>query len=101
MPYIHSERRLPYDKLTDTILRRLNTEFFNDAQGDLCYCVYRLMLGLSELHGERWYVKNQVKAAVQAAVDEFHDRQIRPHEDLAIEKNGDVTIGAEAVGRLP
>lgn len=89
MPYIEQERRPIYDPHIDVLLSSLGRS--SKAEGDLCYIVYRLLLGMF-YHSPSWGIANKFMGAVLEAVREFRRRHVVPYEDDAIRRNGDIHV---------
>jgi hypothetical protein len=94
MPYIPQEDRYRYDKLIDDIVDEL--EEIDDTQlvkGHHNYIMYTLALKLADRLGIRYATLQDIIGTFDCCKMEFYRKVVAPYEELAIEKNGDVTAG--------
>lgn len=85
MPYIEqSEKKNGFDE----IIAKFMGEF--DHKGELEYCVFALMKVYMENKKMNYNNLHDCVYAVQHCADEFRRRFLNPHEDEAIQRNGDV-----------
>lgn len=86
MPYIPPERR---KERFDTALKEILNGI--EVQGDLTYCIYWLMVMWARSKPKQGYHEySPSRAACQDANDEYYWKEMRPKEDDAIRRNGDI-----------
>lgn len=83
MPYIKEERRTLFANLVWRIINNIS------QPGDLCYCVYKMMKGLSD-NDPNFKNMSSLIAEIESAKLEFYRKVVAPYEDKKIEENGDV-----------
>ena len=91
MPYIISDRRQFLNK-SDGVNRVLDNmaNIHELTKGDLTYLVYQFAVQYLYLKGNNYQNISDTKAALRDAADEIHDLFMRPRENEAIKKNGNV-----------
>ena len=85
MPYVTESRRVVLD---DMRLKDVGWECRN--AGDLCYCIYKMMVTYLRKHERKFLVMAQAMSAAENAVREFYRREVAPYEDEKIKENGDI-----------
>lgn len=98
MPYVDNEFREMFDELIqefcdriDTLVKENNLEYKID--GLLNYIATEIILNLymySHSGNFNYAYLQRIKGLFANMEAEFQDRIVRPYEDLAIEKNGDI-----------
>lgn len=94
MPYISVERRKDIDqninKLIESI-RNLSSPDIRDLDGDLNYCITKIILHVLDIIEQPKYTKFNTAVGVLESVKlELYRRVISPYEDNKIRENGDV-----------
>jgi len=89
MPYITQKDREKYDEQINDIVETLPNGNDNMV-GELNYVISSIMKRYMDTHGEKYARYNALFGALNCAGREFYIRFVRPYEDKAIEKNGDI-----------
>lgn len=79
MPYIEQDRR-----------EAIEAGEKPQNAGELCYVLYREVVGYIEEHGRRFQVFSDVYGALYGALAEVGRREVGRHEDAKLLANGDV-----------
>lgn len=90
MPYIKKIERKDYDKQIERIVGELIDLNDDEIAGHLNYIIYSIMLRYIDTVGIRYHKVNALMGALDCCSREFYTRVIRPYEDKAIKKNGDI-----------
>lgn len=92
MPYITKDNRKILDYHLDALIDDINSHFLlDDREGILNYTISRLVAScMKPKSGWRYSNLARARAVFTEAGAEFTRRLIRPYEDEAIEKNGDI-----------
>jgi hypothetical protein len=90
MPYIKQEDRYQYDALIDALVGNLVLNNSNTIKGHHNYIMFTLAAKLAEELGVRYATLQDIVGTFECCKEEFYRRIVGPHEDKAIEKNGDV-----------
>jgi hypothetical protein len=91
MPYTNAQNRLEclnegLPRLVEHLKRK--TKGGKENNGVVTYVIYKI---LKEVYGQgRWEAKANAFKVLASCRQEFEDKIMRPHEDDAIERNGDV-----------
>jgi hypothetical protein len=87
MPYITKDDRPRYDKTLDELIKTLKERPVENVDGDINYCVTRILKGVYPL---RYFHLNRAMGVLSCIQQEFYRRVAAPYEDTKIEQNGDV-----------
>jgi hypothetical protein len=88
MPYIEPDRRVHFDELAERVVILLKED---TARGDLNYFFFRVIylwlkhIGLSYRH-----MQDYIHGTLDSCKMEMWWRLMRPYEDEAIHRNGDI-----------
>jgi hypothetical protein len=82
MPYLKKFDRAHLDQLLVGVIPL--------SPGQLNFCITRLCQMYLKHNGKSYATLNSVIGALECAKQEFYFRVVRPYEDEAIERNGDV-----------
>lgn len=88
MPYIPDEQRPLFDPAVNALLNELTRFSVEERGGPINYIITRLLLGVIPEPKYRYY--RSFIGDLMCCLLEFYMRHIRPYEDKAIERNGDV-----------
>lgn len=83
MPYIKQQHR-------DRLDHGMTVGDIPENAGELNYVLSQVLIDFVMYHGLSYQVINDIVGALDGCKAEFHDRIIRPYEDLKIRENGDV-----------
>ena len=84
MPYITKDRRVQFNKALTQIEKI-------EKKGDLEYCIYFLMMRYMRDKEKNYSNHHDTTYAAHHCGDEYRRRYLDKREDVAIEKNGDIT----------
>jgi hypothetical protein len=84
MPYIKQMSREYFEDHLINIVRGVQNT------GDLTYCIYKLMIMLTEKWGKDFRNMSSILSETECAKLEFYRRIMAPYEDKKIDENGDV-----------
>jgi hypothetical protein len=88
MPYIPDEQRPLFDPAIDELLHEIKCFPFEERGGKINYIVTRLLLGA--VREKRYSFYERLIGTLACCLLEFYARHVRPCEDNAIQRNGDV-----------
>jgi len=88
MPYIPPADRIEFDRILDDLYHVVCRRGLSN--GELNYFITKLGLTYLRQHGTSYNTLSDVIKAMECAKLEFYARHVRPYEDKAIERNGDV-----------
>jgi len=90
MPYIEPGARALYDSYVDALVTILSVQDKQAIKGHHNYIMFTLANKLAEELGVRYATLQDIVGTFECCKEEFYRRIVGPHEDKAIEKNGDV-----------
>lgn len=101
MPYIPelpAEERSRLDPIIDELVREIQAIVdeqeldLRDADGRLNYSICELLMKTFKIDTDPRYTRiNSLMGVLSCIGDEIYDRVVRPYEDFAVEKNGDIS----------
>ena len=87
MPYIKPKDRPKYDKVLTEIIEMLKAQPVERVDGELNYCVTRIMKGV---YPPKYFNYNRAVGVLECIKLEFYRRMVGPYEDIKIKESGDV-----------
>lgn len=87
MPYIKPEDRPKYDKVLTEIIEMLKAQPVERVDGELNYCVTRIMKGV---YPPKYFNYNRAVGVLECIKLEFYRWMVGPYEDIKIKESGDV-----------
>jgi len=87
MPYIAKHRRKDLDELP---LKEAGHKCM--SVGELCYCIYMLMIQYARENGRSFTIFSSCTTAARHAIAEFDRKIVNPYEDEKIHENGDIRL---------
>lgn len=97
MPYIPQEERDRLDQVIDLLVKEIHTIIeekgldIRDTDGRLNYTICELLMKVLQVDVNPRYTKiNTLMGVLSCVGDEIYDRVVRPYEDFAVEKGGDI-----------
>ncbi|MBI4039903.1 hypothetical protein HY389_00935 [Candidatus Daviesbacteria bacterium] len=87
MPYIKKEDRPAIDALIEPLISQLESLPQDEQDGALNYVVTKI---LRKLYPQKYFHLNRALGVLEAIKAEFYRRVVGPHEDQAIQENGDI-----------
>lgn len=91
MPYVRKSIRDDLRPEVDALLAKIKAYPYGTRKGIVNYCLTKLVCGSLVAGLTRSYELLQDAYGVyHASAAEFYRRLLAPHEDLAIDKNGDI-----------
>lgn len=93
MPYIKPERRPDLDPILQKLwyvitIKDGKVRTLNEVKGDINYSMTKLLITALAQFGTRYHILSAVKGIPADVRDEFHDRFMRPYENIKIKENG-------------
>lgn len=89
MPYIDKDKRQKYSTYIAGLVATL-PESNDKAAGELNYVISKIMKEYVRTWGPKYARYNMLLGMLDCAAKEFYAREVRPYEDKAIKKNGDI-----------
>jgi hypothetical protein len=90
MPYIKKCYREELDEHIDSLIEELKGWGEYNKTPKVTYIVYRLLKELFAREPAHWFEKAQALTVLSAVENEYYHKVIRPHEEDAIKRNGDI-----------
>lgn len=90
MPYIASERRLPYNRAVAELIAKIRAQPMEKQDGDINYVISAILVG--NLTEDRYFNYSRAHGILSVADKALWDTRTGPHEKEARKHNGPIDI---------